>query len=119
MYEVFNKRHNRDFRVDLRRRATFAERLLWKFIQNDQLGHRFRRQFGIDNYIADFYCPTKQLVIELDGPIHDSKQAQDYDRRRNEHMLSLGLTVLRFKNDELNTDLEGVLKRIADWLESH
>lgn len=112
MTELFNQNYQRSYRVELRARATLVERLIWKYIQKDQLGYRFRRQYGIGPYIADFYCPKLKLVIELDGSAHDSKEAKAYDRARDMYMENLGLIVLRFKNDEVITNLEGVIAQI-------
>ena len=66
---------------ELRRNATFTERLLWKYLRVGQLnGYRFLRQKPIDEFIVDFYCKSLQLVIEIDGVSHNDKQR--YDKRR-------------------------------------
>ncbi|UTA54893.1 endonuclease domain-containing protein [Lysobacter soli] len=96
----------------LRRAATDAERLLWYHLKGRQLdGHRFRRQYPIAGYIADFACVEGKLVIELDGGQH--LQAQHYDERRTQRMNTNGYHVLRFWNDDVllrtNLVLEEVL----------
>ena len=57
-------------RRDLRQKSTSAEEILWKELRRKNLGHKFKRQFSIDNYVIDFYCPDYKLAIELDGVIH-------------------------------------------------
>ena len=91
-----------------------AEKKLWQHIRKKQLGIKFRRQHGIGRYIADFYCSEYKLVIELDGDSHDSLEAQTYDAERNMFMLKIGLNVLRFTNQEVFTNIEGVLQNIED-----
>ena len=107
----------------LRRNMTPEEKLLWKNLRARRLsGAKFLRQHPIiyqlyDNrpyyFIADFYCAEKKLVVELDGKIHDFQK--EYDQHRDEILKSLGLNVLRIKNDELR-DVAAVLKRIKEFL---
>jgi len=109
---------------ELRQRETPAERLLWQYLRNRKFyGRKFLRQHPIcvENtfgrslyYIPDFYCHEAKLVIEADGPIHLLKQ--DYDANRNLVLSSLGLTVIRFNNDEVLNDLQTVLNKIKDHL---
>ena len=88
-----------------------AEQALWKRLRNRQcLGHKLRRQHAVGGYIVDFVCPEAALVIEVDGGIH--KAQTDADALRTAHLQSRGLRVLRFRNEEVMTDLDGVLKRI-------
>ena len=97
---------------ELRRRMTKEEAILWKRLRNNRfMGLQFRRQQIIDRFIVDFYCHATALAVEVDGWVH-SEQVE-YDADRDETLEGLGLTVLRFTNDEVNTDLEGVLARIA------
>ena len=64
-------------------------------------GFRFRRQQPIDRYIVDFYCRQAQLVLEIDGSIHHSKEAAEYDDQRTQFLNELGLTVIRFSNEQV------------------
>jgi very-short-patch-repair endonuclease/ribosomal protein S18 acetylase RimI-like enzyme len=99
----------------LRQDLTSAEKLLWDNLRNRKVDNlKFRRQHPIGKYIADFYCHEKLLVIELDGSIHDLAENKDYDRARDEHFKNLGITVLRFKNDEVLNDMSRVLKNIRE-----
>lgn len=91
-----------------------AEKQLWQRIRKKQLGIKFRRQHGIGRYIADFYCSERKLVIEIDGNSHDSLESQTYDAERNMFMKAVGLEVLRFTNQEVFTNIEGILEQIKE-----
>jgi len=91
----------------MREKPTRAEKVLWEEIRSKRLdGMRFRQQHVIGNYIADFYCHEANLVIEVDGNIHDFRKMED--QARDLYMKSLGLTVIRFSNDEVLHRLEKV-----------
>ncbi len=96
-----------------------AEKKLWQHIRKKQLGIKFRRQHGIGRYIADFYCSEHKLVIELDGDSHNSLEAQTYDKERNMFMRQVGLNVLRFTNQEVFTNIEGILEQIKEQMKSN
>ena len=96
----------------LRRNMTPAERILWQNLRGNRLaGFHFRRQQIIEGYIVDFYCHQAALVVEVDGTIHD--QQQEYDAYREQVLRARGMSVVRFKNDEVFSDLDGVLARIV------
>ena len=95
----------------LRRDMTEAERTLWQSLRANHLdGLHFRRQQIIDGYIVDFYCFRTGLVVEVDGDIHDL-QIED-DEARETALTRRGLHVIRFRNDEVLTQLPDVLQRI-------
>jgi len=95
---------------------TDAENLLWQRLRYKQLnGHRFRRQHPIEEYIADFVCVEQKVVIELDGGQHQEQAA--YDHQRTVVMQARGWRVLRFWNNDVLSNIEGVLSEIADELE--
>ncbi len=97
----------------LRSNMTDAERLLWHALRNRQINHhRFRRQHPIGDYITDFACVEQKLVVELDGGQHQEQVA--YDDQRSEFLRSHGWRVLRFWNNEVLKNLDGVLAVIAD-----
>jgi very-short-patch-repair endonuclease len=82
-------------------------------LKNSQLnGFRFRCQHPIGSFIVDFYCPQNRLVIEVDGEIHD-RQA-DYDAARTEQLNRFGYRVIRFRNQEIMTNLDSILQQILD-----
>ncbi len=102
-------------RRKLRSEATPQEVILWSRLRGEQLGYKFRRQHSFGSYIADFYCREKSLVIEIDGSQHiDHEQ---YDARRTAYLQSLGLRVVRFGNNEINSIIDGVMTRIMELLE--
>jgi very-short-patch-repair endonuclease len=95
----------------LRRDSTDAERTLWLQLRDRRLqGWKFRRQVSIDPYIVDFLCLDAKLVIEVDGGQHDENRAKDEVRTR--FLEGFGLRVIRFWNNEVLGNLEGVLERI-------
>jgi very-short-patch-repair endonuclease len=83
----------------LRKEPTPAEVKLWAHIRNNQLGINFRRQHAIGNYIPDFVCIKKKLVIELDGSQH--LEQEEYDKERTKYLESQGYKVIRFWSEEL------------------
>jgi very-short-patch-repair endonuclease len=95
---------------ELRRDMTSAERLLWQELRANKLGVHFRRQQVIAGLIVDFYCHKASLVVEVDGDIHDLQQ-QD-DARREKALREMGLRIIRFRNEEVMTDLLVVLRKI-------
>ncbi|MFZ4727908.1 MAG: HsdR family type I site-specific deoxyribonuclease, partial [Pseudanabaena sp.] len=102
---------------ELRKNQTSAEKVFWEIVRTKRfLGLKFRRQHQIGNYIVDFYCHDRKLVIELDGEIHNQPEQQQRDRQRSEYLKSLGLTVLRFTNQEISQNLETVLQNLLDLL---
>jgi very-short-patch-repair endonuclease len=98
---------------ELRREMTPAEKILWKELKANKLnGLHFRRQQIIHGYFADFYCHQHELIVELDGGIHELQK--EYDAEREAYLLSLGFRIIRFKNEEITKNLRGVLMRIVD-----
>ncbi len=109
----------RELRRELRQNQTHAEMLLWESLRNRKLdGVKFRRQHSIGNYVVDFYCAEAALVIEIDGSVHDSAEAQAYDREREAVICDLGLSMMRFRNDDVERRLDYVLAKIAENLNS-
>lgn len=103
----------RDLSRRLRREQTDVERKLWSRLRSRNLGGaKFRRQHPIGPYIADFCYPERGLVIELDGG-HHAQQAES-DRHRQAFLETNGYRVLRFWNNEMMGNLDGVLERIAE-----
>jgi very-short-patch-repair endonuclease len=102
----------------MRSEPTAAENRLWQRLRNKQiLGYKFRRQHAIDRFIVDFICNQALLVIEVDGEIHD--YTQEEDAIRQEFLESQGLRVIRFRNQEVLGNIDGVVEEIARWLEPH
>ena len=97
----------------LRQAMTRAEMLLWRYVKANRIdGLGFRRQVPIKNYIADFVCFSAKLVIELDGESHDFEERQKSDQSRDAFFESEGLQALRFTNEQVLSNLEGVIEII-------
>ncbi|MBK6793017.1 MAG: endonuclease domain-containing protein [Anaerolineales bacterium] len=102
--------------IELRKELTPAERKLWANIRNDKLGINFRRQHAIGNFIPDFVCIEKKLIVELDGSQH--LEQVEYDTERTKYFETLGYKVIRFWNNQIMNDINGVIKVIQFALES-
>ncbi len=101
---------------ELRTSPTPAEDRLWQQLRRKHIGGmKFRRQHVFDRFIVDFYCPAALLVIEVDGESHNRQQ--EYDALRTEFLESLGLRVIRFKNEDVYQNLDGVLEMIGEALQ--
>jgi very-short-patch-repair endonuclease len=116
MNHIFNKTEYTPRRQALRSNMTEPEKKLWQILRGKQMGVKFRRQHGIGHYIADFYCPELKLVIEVDGDSHGSADAQAYDAIRHDFMISLGITTLRFTNDQVMHNIEGIHQHLTQYL---
>jgi len=96
--------------------STEAEVFLWQNLKGKQLGYKFRRQHIIDQFIADFVCLKKRLIVEVDGGYHTLPDVQISDEERTNRLKELGFKVIRFTNEEVIHDIESVLKKIKDML---
>ena len=97
----------------LRRTMTRAETLLWRHLKAHRLANlAFRRQAPIGNYIADFVAHSCKLIVEVDGESHDFAERVRHDERRDRWFASRGYHVLRFTNDDVMRNLEGVVLSI-------
>ena len=95
----------------MRRSPTQAERRLWQRLRRSQLGVRFRTQVVIGQFIVDFFCPARDLVVEVDGGVHEDRR--DIDDERDGMLARLGVRVLHVRNEEVHEDLDAVASRIA------
>lgn len=100
----------------LRRRPTPTEKTLWQRLRKRQLGPKFRRQVAIGPFIVDFFCREAGLVVEIDGQPHDEAPQVELDRARTEWLEDRGFRVLRFRNDEVDQDIQGVTEAVAKYL---
>ena len=102
----------------LRRNETKAEKLLWEKLRNNQLGGlKFRRQHPVNIYIADFYCHKFKLIIELDGDYHNQEEQKQKDEVRTEVLRLNDLKIIRFKNEEVEQNINQVLITIKNKIE--
>ncbi|PIR75599.1 MAG: hypothetical protein CO030_00505 [Candidatus Magasanikbacteria bacterium CG_4_9_14_0_2_um_filter_42_11] len=108
MTKLYNKQEYTKKRRKLRRDMPKGEKLLWHHLKNSQLGYKFRRQYGIGSYTADFFCPKLKLCIEVDGLSHVGEDAEEHDKRRDAYMTSIGITVKRYTGGQVWDDLDNV-----------
>jgi len=114
MARVHNRPEFKGIRKKLRNNSTKTEMLLWKRLQGSQLdGMKFRRQHSIGRFIVDFYCPDARIAVELDGSVHGSQKQRERDKRKQEYIEGLGIKVLRFFNDDVLSNMQGVLLAIS------
>lgn len=100
---------------EMRNNPTHAERNLWSALRNGQrLGFKFRRQHVVDRFIVDFYCSSAHLIIEVDGEVHQFSVKADEERQAV--LESLGLTVIRFTNDDVLKNRDGVVALVDQYL---
>jgi very-short-patch-repair endonuclease len=95
--------------AEMRRNPTEPEKRLWRNLSNDQLqGYKFRRQSVVGRFIADFLCPQRALIVEVDGDTHDEAK----DRLRDDILAKHGFRVVRVTNADVMTNMDGVLRHI-------
>ena len=102
----------RSFARENRKKPTLAETYLWEHLRKEQLGLDFRRQHIICDYIVDFVCLDRRLVIEVDGAYHAEREQQEDDEVRTAHLEQIGFRVIRFSNEKVLFNIEGVLEKI-------
>lgn len=118
MGELFNRSRDEEKRRRLRRDAPPAESQLWRELRARQLGGwKFRRQYGVAHYVADFCCPECELIVELDGASHEGEDAAEYDLNRQHYFESLGFYVVRFTNEQIYRHMTVVLEKLLKLCE--
>ena len=100
----------------MRKEPTDAEAALWELLRDKKLGDKFRRQHLIDDFIVDFVCLSKNLVVEVDGGYHSDPTQKEYDQQRTLYLNEKGFKVIRFTNEEVLGNTEAVLTKIKDIL---
>jgi very-short-patch-repair endonuclease len=120
MTQAFNKKEMQDRRLSLRKNMpkSVPTSSGWTKLKNRQMhGERFLRQYGVDQYILDFYCPRLKLAIEVDRDSHFIIGAEEYDKARQEYIESFGIEFLRFTNEDMYTNIDGVCKTVYAKIE--
>ncbi len=101
----------------LRKNQTLAEKKLWSKIRNRQLVNiKFRRQYAMGSYILDFFCPEKNLAIELDGSQHLTSKGLHRDKKRKEYLINKNIVLLRFSSRDVLIKTDSVLKKLISVL---
>jgi cyclase len=98
---------------ELRNQLTHAERILWGYLKNKPSGYKFRQQHPIGIFIADFYCHKLKLIIEVDGLVHGREEVRASDQERQKILEQEGIKVIRFTNEEVLKNVEGIIQRIT------
>ena len=117
---IHNERNQKLLRQTLRNNATSAEAILWRALKGKQVdGLKFRRQFGVGPYVLDFYCPELRLGIELDGGVHKTSYTNEYDEMRTKFLAENKIKVLRFNNEVVYKNVEGIIVMIKGARSDH
>lgn len=118
MPRIYNRYEFNSIRKQLRQNLTKAEIVLWSRLKGRQLGHKFRRQYGIGPYIVDFFCKELRLVVEVDGEEHLEDDWRERDIGRQKYIESHFIQFIRFSNDEVLEDTDGVIERLLDFIKT-
>ena len=115
-----NEASQKQLRQSLRNNATSAEAILWCALKGKQVdGLKFRRQFGVGPYVLDFYCPELRLGIELDGGVHQTSYTHEYDEMRTRFLKENRIRVLRFDNEVVYNNIQGIIEAIKGTSSDH
>jgi very-short-patch-repair endonuclease len=117
MTELYNKTSEKEKRRSLRHNMPPAEKLVWGRLRDRQVeGCKFRRQYSIGIYVVDFYAPELKLAVEIDGESHFGDEARIYDIDRQSFLEATGVCFLRFTNQEVYKELDGVIEAIGQMI---
>ncbi len=113
--KIFNKKSKKKTRQHLRNNMTEPEIILWSYLKNSQInGFKFRRQYSVEDYVIDFYCPELKLGVELDGSGHSYHGKIIKDEKRTEDIRKYGIEIIRFGNSDVLTNASGVASVIYE-----
>lgn len=113
---VFNIHPLKPRRQLLREKSTQGEKILWERLRKEKLGFKFFRQYSVEGYVVDFYCPTKRLAIEIEGSVHNLPEVHKYDEYRYRYIKAYNIKILKFTNQELFLHIGHVLEAIKTEL---
>ncbi|MBD2525310.1 endonuclease domain-containing protein [Nostoc sp. FACHB-133] len=115
MTKLYNQSSEKQKRQTLRNNMPPCEKIVWVKLKNQQIEScKFRRQYSIDRFIVDFYSSELRLAIEIDGDSHYQDGVPEYDRDRQAFLESKGTRFLRFTNQEVYQDIDGVMDKIRE-----
>jgi very-short-patch-repair endonuclease len=119
MTRVYNKIKIKENRRNLRKSQTKEELIFWVQVKDRRFhGYKFRRQYSIGSFIADFYCPRLKLVIEIDGGQHYEDKNIEKDLQRTAYFESLGIKVKRYTNIDIKNNLSGAMDDLLSQIPS-
>ncbi len=114
---LYNDSGFKQLRKLLRRNSTVSEKVLWAYVRQLRFqGFIFQRQYSVDRYVLDFYCPKVRLAIEVDGSQHYTSSGKKYDNERTTFLESLNIQVIRFTNAEVLENIDGVVETVLSFL---
>jgi very-short-patch-repair endonuclease len=117
MNKIFYNPKLKELARKLRNNSTKAEIKLWNYLKRKQLkGYDFHRQKPVDNYIVDFFCNKLLLAIELDGYTHGFEDVFEKDEVKAQRLRKLGITILRFTDDDVMNNIDSVLRSIQELI---
>jgi len=116
MQYLYNDADLKRLRQKLRKSPVLPEIILWRELRNSKLGKKFRRQYGVGKFVLDFYCPEMRIGIELDGHTHDNPESHQNDKIRQKFIERQNIKMIRFQNQEVLNNLEGVVEEIKKFL---
>ncbi|MBI2552729.1 endonuclease domain-containing protein [Candidatus Uhrbacteria bacterium] len=119
MNHLYNRQSTKERRRELRKNSTEAERRVWRILSRKQMGARFFRQYSVGLYVLDFYCPVHRLAVEVDGGQHAEEANRKHDDERTQYLASQDIKVVRFGNNDVMQNLEGVWQKIKEELDKH
>jgi very-short-patch-repair endonuclease len=102
------------FAVQMRLHPTNAEAMIWKRLVGKQTGFKFRRQHPMMGWIVDFCCNSRKVIVEIDGPVHDTPESLAYDKRREDALAAMGFRTLRFSNEQATRHTQQVIRSILE-----
>uniref|UniRef100_UPI0030EE6DC1 endonuclease domain-containing protein n=2 Tax=Rhodohalobacter sp. 8-1 TaxID=3131972 RepID=UPI0030EE6DC1 len=112
---MLNPKKTKKQRQYLRNNMTKWEVILWNDLKGkNMLGFKVRRQYGIDNFVIDFYCPELKLAIEVDGDVHEFTSKKLSDSRKNDLLKDEGIKLIRLNNYDLEDDYESIVLYLED-----
>lgn len=115
MTQNFNRTTEKQKRRQLRKDQTFCEKIMWQYLRDRRLlGVKFRRQYSVDKFVIDYYCPELKLAVELDGSVHDNPEQKEYDKQRQLYLEKFGIRLVRITNDELMSNANMAFKKIEE-----
>jgi very-short-patch-repair endonuclease len=115
MTKLYNQTSEKQKRQTLRNNMPLSEKIVWAKLRSQQIENcKFRRQYSIDRFVVDFYSSELRLAIEIDGDSHYQNGVQQYDRDRQVFLESKGTRILRFTNQEVYQNIDGVVEKIRE-----
>ena len=114
MTKHYNKKSEQEKRRSLRKNMTYCEKIVWSNLRKKQLGYRFLRQYSVDHFVIDFYCPELKLAVEVDGESHNNPEQTEYDIKRQKYLERFNIKFVRIKDEELLGNPNQAFKKIED-----